>query len=322
MEFDISITKDLLFSKISQEEIFERILGIKIVYNKKIINPLRKDLRPTVTFKWFGDTLVMADYSGWFTGNCIQLVMKINYCNYQQALKFIYDDFSLATLERTPKVYPKPEAESTLFKVYTEPLSDSNMAWWNSFKITERILTHYEVSKIREAHIKKYSYYYFDSDPGYHYTVRNLEGEPKSKLYFPNRTEYRFFSNIPKDSWNVQGLFQLKNEAKDYLIITKSLKDVMALYRFDVPAISLNSESTLLHEPVLEYLSNRYNKIYINMDYDYAGIRMMNIYKKRGFPVLFFDKSFYPVKDFADYCKLTDELTIKNFLNKIKNENY
>jgi len=321
MEFDISITKDLLFSKVSQEEVFEKILGIQVVYNKKIINPLRKDLRPTVSFKWFGDTLLMADYSGWFTGNCIQLVMKLNYCTYQEALKFIYDDFNLA-IDRTPKDYLKPAPESTLFKVYTEPLNEIQLAWWNSFKITKDILDLYEVSKIREAHIKKYSYYYFDSDPGYHYTVRDLQGEPKSKLYFPNRQEYRFFSNIPKDSWNIQGLFQLKTEATDYLVITKSLKDVMAMHRFEIPAIALNSESTMLYEPVLEYLSNRYNKIYINMDYDYAGIRMMNKYKKKGFPLLFFDKTYSPVKDFADYCKLTDELTIKNFLNKIKNENY
>jgi hypothetical protein len=319
MEFDISVTKEDILNKISQEEIFEKILSVKIEYGKKFINPLRMDKRPTVSFKWFGDTLVMADYSGWFTGNCFQLVMKINYCSYKNALELIYRDFNLKGRKDTEfKPLARIEAPK-IFKTYKESLTPTQLEWWSEFKITEEILNLYEVSKCREAHVNNYNYYYFDSDPCFHYTVRNLEGDFREKLYFPKRTEYRFMGNIPKDSWYVQGLWQLQDS--ETLIITKSLKDVMAMKRFDVQAIALNSESTLLYEPVLEYLSARYNKIYVNMDYDYAGIKMMNKYKKKGFPLLYF-KNFKNIKDFADYCKLNDEKTIINFIKNLKNENY
>jgi len=319
MKFEERITKEDIFKYLTQEEIFEKYLGIKVSLTKKVTNPIRGDRHPTVTFKWFGDNLVMSDYSGWFTGNCIQLVMKINYCTYNKALEIIHRDFNLNQSTRAVIVHNRVVPEIKIFKTYKENLSEYNIKWWEEYKINASILNKYEVYKCREAHIGKYDYYYTDRDPCYNYIIRNLEGEYREKLYFPLRKEHRFLGNVDKNSWFIQGLFQLDYSQKE-LVITKSLKDVMCLHRFDINSISLNSESTPLYEPVLEYLQSKFDKIYFNMDYDYAGIKMMNKYKKRGFSLLFFKD--YNFKDFADYCKLTDEKTIINFIKKIKNENY
>jgi len=320
MEFEQSITKQELFSILSQEEIFSKYLGISISFNKKVINPLRGDRFPTVSFKWFGDSLLMSDHSGWFTGDCVSLVMKINYCSYQDALQIIYRDFNLNEFKRTIVNFIKtPKVQEVqVFRTYTQKLTESDLKWWNEYKVSPEGLKKYHVSRLREAHVGKYNYYYNSSDPAFHYKVYDLEGNFKEKMYYYNRTEYRFMSNMEKNSWFVQGFAQLP-ENSNYLVITKSLKDVICMNEFNIPAIALHSESTMLYQPVLDNLKSRFENIVINMDYDYAGIKMMNKYKRQGFRNLVYFKDLINVKDFADFCKVHNVETIKNYIKNLKN---
>lgn len=313
MQFEPHLTREILFGFLRQEEIFEKYLGTQILLNKKVLNPLRGDRYPTVSFKWFDGTLLMNDQSGWFVGDCISLVAKkIYYCSYQDAIQAIYKDFNLHRYPRTKQAFKVPENVSNEIKVWKKPLEDMDLMWWESHKITPPTLDYYKVSGVRQLNIGKMWYYYNKYDPCYHYDVQE-----KHKLYFPFRKEWRFFSNIPKDSLIIQGYEQLP-DSFEYVVITKSMKDVMCMYEFGIPAISVNSESTMLPDSIIHDLKSRFDRIYINMDYDYAGITMMNKFrKKKDLTNLLFFKG-TEVKDFADYCKINNKETIKSFIEQVK----
>ena len=73
----------------------------------------------------------------------------------------------------------------------------------------------------------------------------------------------------------------LQTIKSDYLVITKSLKDVMVLYEYGIPAIAPNSETIFVTEAQYQKLKNRFKRIYLFYDSDYAGITSMNQIRKK-----------------------------------------
>lgn len=110
----------------------------------------------------------------------------------------------------------------------------------------------------------------------------------------------------------IQGAKQLPKFG-EFLVVTKSLKDVMALHEFGIPAIAPNSENLFLTEAQYEKLKLRFTDIYILYDRDLPGVRSANKIRKKfvGLKVLLVPK----VKDFTDYVKKYG--TLKT-LNKIE----
>ena len=87
----------------------------------------------------------------------------------------------------------------------------------------------------------------------------------------------------------------------EFVVVTKSLKDVMALYEFGIPAIAPNSENLFLTEAQYEKLQTKFQQIYILYDRDLPGVKSANRIRKKfdGLQVLLVPK----VKDFTDYVK-------------------
>lgn len=77
----------------------------------------------------------------------------------------------------------------------------------------------------------------------------------------------------------------LKRVTKDFLVITKSLKDVMALYEFDIPAIAPCSENLFVTEAQYNRLKNKFKKIFLLYDLDIPGVQAAKRIKKQ-FPDL------------------------------------
>ncbi len=305
------ITRNSLLKKISQEEIFKYI-GITPVLNGKIKNPLRHDKKVTVSFKWLGDTLHMLDHSGWYKGDCIGLYAKLNNLTYRQAIESLY---YLPVANQSTRITDKPIKKKNLaYNIILENLLYNDLEWWGSYKITPTTLSYYKVFRVRRCSIGNYTYYYNSKDPAYYYQIMD-----KWKIYFPLREEYRFLSNIEYTDKQIQGYEQLPSTG-EILVITKSLKDVMCYYEFGIPAISVNSESTILPDYVIQDLMQRFKLIYINMDFDLTGVRLTNKFKRKyQFKYFFFrDKT---IKDFADFCKANNISNIYKLINKLNETN-
>lgn len=67
----------------------------------------------------------------------------------------------------------------------------------------------------------------------------------------------------------------------EYVVVTKSLKDVMVLYEFGIPAIAPISENCYLTDTQHHKLVSRFKKVIIFYDFDYAGITNSNKFRKQ-----------------------------------------
>ena len=111
----------------------------------------------------------------------------------------------------------------------------------------------------------------------------------------------------------IQGAKQLPKSG-DFVVVTKSLKDVMSLYEFGIPAIAPNSENLFLTEAQYDKLRLKYNEVYLLYDRDLPGVRSANKIRKKfkDLKVLLVPK----VKDFTDYVKKYGTLKTFNLIEE------
>ena len=104
------LTKEFIFSKISQESIFEHYLGVQV---KKglFCSPsiIRVDKTPTCSFyKSSSGIITYKDFAG-PSFDCISCVMYIFQCNFYKALRIIANDFGLIKASNLEVNLPKME---------------------------------------------------------------------------------------------------------------------------------------------------------------------------------------------------------------------
>ena len=95
----------------------------------------------------------------------------------------------------------------------------------------------------------------------------------------------------------------LPKNRSDYIIITKSLKDVMALYEFNIPAIAPCSENLFLTDFQFNKIKDKFKHIYLLYDNDLPGVKATNKIHKQypDLKCLLLNRS--QAKDFSDFRK-------------------
>lgn len=135
-------------------------------------------------------------------------------------------------------------------------------------------LTKYEVECTMDANGALEIQYNYGN--GHYKICRPLELDKKRK--------WRRVSTNSKSKPHYFGFKQLPQKGK-IVIITGGEKDVMAFDRFNLPAISLNSESASIPPELLNSLKSRFTIVAICYDIDEPGIRhSKNLSKKFGLP--------------------------------------
>lgn len=320
LEVPQRITKELLLSKYTQETYFEHYLGIPV---KKglFCSPsiIRADKKPTCAFyKNKNGVLKYKDFAG-PTFDFVGLVMYLYDCSYYMALKIIANDFGFIETNIPKNIAKIPysgfeltETERAKIQVELKKFSDKELNWWKNFNISPETLKKFRVYSIKSVFLNG-NYFCTSSDksPIYgYYGGKDSDNNELWKLYFPTKIKYRFLSN-----WNssiIQGAKQLPKSG-EFVVITKSLKDVMSLYEFGITAIAPNSENLFLSDAQYYRLKQKFNEIYLLYDRDLPGVRASNkIRKKYDLQVLLMPK----VKDFTDYVKKYGILSTMNLINE------
>lgn len=322
------ITKEFLLSKNTQETYFEHYLGIP-VKKGNFVSPaiIRTDKKPTCAFFKDGKGILRyKDFAG-PTFDFVGAVMYIYQVSYYKALRIIANDFGYLDLTDVQKNPPKieysnnvlKETEKAIIQVETQEFSKKELLWWDSFGISLNTLKRFKVFSIKSVFLNG-SYFGSSSDrsPIYgYYGGVNSNGDELWRLYMPTKIKYRFLSNW--SSTMIQGAKQLPKEG-EFIVITKSLKDVMALYEFGITAIAPNSENLFLTEAQYAKVSNKFKKIYLLYDRDLPGVKAANKIRKqfKNVEVLLMPK----VKDFTDYIKKYGILKTLNLVNEwLKSKN-
>ncbi len=300
------INKELILSSIPQQEIFKKYFQIsELVVSKLYTNPLREDDdSPGCSFYWneYG-MLKFKDFAAGYNWDCFNVVQLLYNCSFKEALVKIYEHFNL--IDDNPTVVHNEIKEKTEaiiarnkkeIKVDIRNWNKKDLEFWNQFCIDEQNLKFHNVYPCSRVWINGRLYHSAsESDPCYVYFF----GGGFLKVYFPYRKERRFLQNIGSKLEGSQ-LLSLKG---DYCIITKSYKDVMSMYAFNIESIAVPSESYLISDNQYNLLKSRFDNIFTLFDNDRTGIRLAAKHKfKYNIPILMFDKT-KDKKDFSDNIK-------------------
>lgn len=287
LSFEPKLSKELILSRFSEEQLMEYYLRIPV---KKGLfrSPLRDDKNPTCSFfRNNKGTLLFKDFA---TGQCLDIfsiVQQMFKCNYFEALKIIANDFGIIqnkSIKRNPgKINENPikieDKELSKIQVEIQDFTDLELKWWEKYGITKDILQKYQVYSCKYVFLNGNLLAKSQQHcPIFGYYGKKYHGLELWKIYFPKRTNYRFIGNYPCKK--LQGYDNLPKSGK-ICVITKSQKDVMALYAYGIPACAPNSETIIPSEFIINDLTSRFEYVFALWDNDRTGVTFLNKIKKK-----------------------------------------
>lgn len=315
-----------ILSEITEYDIFKYYIG-KDFKIGTIRSPLRKDSNPSFDIYRSPKTvrqILFKDHGSGESGSCFDFVMKAYGLSFMQALRLIDHDFNLklsnAPLTKRPltKGYvgkvtgvdvDKIQATCAIRVVRRKWNATTDKDFWGKYNISVKTLKKFHVKPIEALKINDRWFRFRKTEAVYCYWF----GEYYYKIYQPYSTDFKWLSNTNTDI--LQGWDQLP-ENGEFIVITKSLKDIMVLDTIGVPAIAPQSEGNIPSAEVINNLRRRFKHIFSNYDYDYRGVVSANVMKKRyGITPLMFSHR-WQAKDVSDFVKMNSI----ELLKKIKNE--
>ena len=275
------VTKEGLLSFLTDLEIYRMYIKEEVDTRGNMCSPLRDDLKPSFGF-FIGESseLCFNDFV-LGSGDCIKFVMLKFGLSYFEALSKIALDANLENEFIIKNTFKTNVNTSNHLKTREDIVKDlnskalgktsrnwilSDLAFWNKYGITKKTLDLYRVSPVSYLHVGVQKRIITADKLAFSYTEYK-DGKETFKIYQPENTDYKWLNTHNDSTW--QGWEQLP-ETGDILIITKSLKDVMAITDVSgISAVSLQTESALPKEHVLEQLKRRFKCVYILYDNDF-----------------------------------------------------
>lgn len=321
--FPVKITKELILSKFSEEQIMEYYLRVPIT-KKLFRSPLRQDHLPTCSLYRNGKgELIFKDFATGQYLNVFGVVQTMFQCDYWTSLQIIANDFGIVKnnqLHRNSgRINLAPtkveEKESAKIQVEIQPFTDLELKWWGRYGVTPEILQRFDVYSCKHVFLNGNLCAKSQQHcPIFGYYGKKYQGNELWRCYFPERKEYRFLTNWPAKK--IQGYDQLPKKGK-LLIITKSMKDVLCLYSCGLTAIAPNSENLFISDTILSNLKTRFERIVVFYDNDRPGLyNMAKIRKQHPELTYTFIPKEYGVKDISDFYKKFGRKRTLNFIKQ------
>jgi len=280
------LTKQAINEKVSDQQIYEFYLGEEISLTKKYHSPYRVDKNPSLSiFETTSGRLLWRDWGDpemSKANGVIALVMKINgNCSYMEALRHIDQDMGLnietkVKLIGTKVIPAKKEIEKKpkkpkIIEVETQPFTMADVAYWDQYHIDLGTLVKYHVSSAKyvwvdKALVRTYS----QANPVYSYHLGYLNTLPMYKIYAPYSERGKWLTNAGNNI--VQGIDNVDWKVKD-IILTKSLKDVMVLYKIGFQSFAVQHEGATLEAAVRAMIIAKQSNIFVLYDNDLTGKR-------------------------------------------------
>lgn len=321
------LSQEVLLKYNSEETYMEHYLGIPV---KKGLfkSPLRRDNTPTCSF--YRDScgrLIFKDFRGDFYGNFIEVVKYKYGVSYPKALTIIANDFGikqnpeLKVNKSCIKEYSNnklEKSEESIIKVKIKDFTEEELDWWRSYGITLNTLKKFFVFSCEIVFLNDQIYSYSSSTSfnfGYFYPSKD-NNKQYWRIYYPQNRKYRFISN-----WNktmIQGIHMMPKSG-EFLVITKSMKDVMLCYELGIPAIAPNSENLFITDSQWDNIVIKFKHIFLLYDTDLAGVANSKRIKKK-FPkiqVLLIPRK-YKAKDITDLYKKLGTEKMLNLVEEAK----
>lgn len=273
------VTKEGIYKYISDVDIYHRYgKGLKVEIRGNYKSPFRDDKSPSFGFFVGKDEICFKDFL-LGSGGPIDFVMMMFNLDYVSAMSKIIIDFEIEkhflykkinmpanviSIDSSNREEIISNAPSRTIRIKSRDWKIKDKKYWTQFGISLNTLRSYNVVPIDYIFLGDNTIK--ADDVAYAYIERK-DGKETYKIYQPYSEKLKWINNHDYSTW--QGWTQLP-ETGSKLIITKSLKDAMCLLDvFGVPAISLQAESVMPKDHIIDELKSRFRHIYLLYDNDY-----------------------------------------------------
>lgn len=298
-EEHIEVTPEQILQKITQEQIFEFILGVPFNINNRYTSPLREDNKPGCRFEQRQDgTILFVDFgerllTGHTHRTCFSMVMDFFGVNLDGAIRKICIQFSLSNnvsdykpvdndsyRGRVSYEQQTDRQNSTILGYHPKSPTKSDVWYWSQFLIKVDELKEDNVFCVNRFTIKNHKGYRVIPIYKYCYVFDFID---RMKIYQPFSEKYRWITNC--DENNIGNIDNLPYKGKE-LIIQKSYKDhrVLRNIGLGLNVIWFQNEGCVPSLEILKNLTQRFELITIFFDNDedgtLAAIKLCNIFNQ------------------------------------------
>ena len=230
-----------------------------------ISNPFLSRKQKTPSFNIYNSSNGTWRYKDFATeddGDIIDLVVKLKRVGFKEALRIISEDFGINS----------ENFDSKSFNIKLTEWNAYNIKFWDSYGITKETLSKFNVFPVehfsRKTKNETFSTIQSTKDnPIYAYKINNN----CYKIYQPFSPKYKFSWVGVKPKEYVFGLEQLPKQG-DTVFITGGEKDVLSLFSNNYSAISLNSETAIPSQELINKLKQSFNDVVLCYDIDKTGL--------------------------------------------------
>lgn len=271
------ITADQIIQKVSQEQIFEWLLGKKFNIDEKYTAPYREDRTPRCWFEYKEGVLLFMDFGDregrrhkpWFL-----VVMAMYKVGYQSAMDIVCSHFKISKNSTDYKpvekvLYEKVDKLPAIIKPEHQIYTRKDKIYWNQFIIS--------LDNLEEDNVFSVSRFFLDSKKGRRWITPynicyDIDFIDAHKIYQPyNNPLYRWITNCDEDHiGNIDNLPSNGNK----LFIQKAYKDhrVMRNLQKEYNVIWFQNEGSIPSISILTNLTTRFDEIIVFFDNDLAGV--------------------------------------------------
>lgn len=322
-------------SKVSEAQILGHYLGIQKI-PCLISSPLRIDNHPSFSiYTLDGKRIFYKDLSpkastidGW--GDTFYLLSRIFKLDIGDTLNKVYDELIVHKNSTPNKVLIESSqkgrvsyAKDVDLQVKVRKWKQHDIEYWEQYGISIPWLEFSNTFPISHIIITKKGHTFTIPADKYAYVyVEYKDGEPSLKIYQPYSENFKWANKHDGSVWD---LWTQLPDKGDTLIITKSRKDALSIWENSgIPSCSLQSETYLPKDHVVNELKERFKNIYILYDNDFdkevnvgriAGERISTQFGLTQIEI----PDYLQTKDISDFCKKYGRTKVKELINKLIN---
>ena len=335
-----TVDLETILNSVRELDILSYYLGISNV-PCIIKSPLRLDRHPSFgIYSRDGKKIYYHDFATKDRGSIFQLLMKLWNVDYNEMLQQIDKDLpkipscknnisiTKTTLNNSSKTYNK----DTNLECKVRPWKDYDFEYWEQYGISEKWLKFGDIYPISHLILTKNGNRFSIPAEKYAYAyVERKDGNISLKIYQPYSTNFKWSNKHDGSVWD---LWTKLPEKGEHLIITSSRKDALCIWEnTGIPAISLQAESYLPKQHVVQQLKDRFKYIYVLYDNDFQSDenhgRILGEMMANEFNLIQIEIPIkYRSKDTSDLCKNYGRQQVKEVIfqlikekNSIINEN-
>jgi len=262
-----NLSPDDIRARVSDVDIFKRYCSPFRQLGKKFSSELRDDPVPSAMISSLRSGIRYTDFGHMeHRFDSIGYVMYKYNCEFVDALRMIDHDFGLglssgSSCELAPvqKIYVPRAKIPARIQIRKRKLSKFDAFYWSMYDITPRELAKFKVVPI--------SHYWIN---GVRYSVgpctyAYCEHYPRLKIYAPLDGNRKWYGNCMKKDIQGEGSVPERGER---IILASSLKDVVVISLFGIPAMAYQAESIFPEKDLIDDLGKRFDSVEVLYDND------------------------------------------------------